>query len=73
MIVVVKPNLNLTPKIKSIQRQRFPYQSIISIKKELKGNAQFLFLCSPQKSSVNVCLMKIIKKHYHKKSNRVFL
>ena len=33
----------------------------------LKGNAQFLFLCNPQKSSVNVCFMKIIKKHCHKK------
>ena len=27
----------------------------------LKGNAQFIFLCMPQKSSVNVCLMKILK------------
>ena len=33
----------------------------------LKGNAQFLFLCNPKKSSVNVCFMKIIKKHCHKK------
>ena len=29
--------------------------------KFLKGNAQFLFLCNPQKSSVNVCLMEILK------------
>ena len=27
----------------------------------IKGNAQFIFLCNPQKSSVNVCLMKILK------------
>ena len=27
-----------------------------------KGNAQFIFLCNSQKSSVNVCLMKILKK-----------
>ena len=33
----------------------------------LKRNAQFLFLCNPQKSSVNVYLMKIIKKHCTKK------
>ena len=39
----------------------------------IKGNEQFLFLCNPQKSTVNVCLMKIIKKHCHKKSNCVFL
>ena len=30
-----------------------------------KGNAQFAFLRNPQKSLVNVCLMKIIKKHCH--------
>ena len=33
----------------------------------VKGNAQFLFLRNPQKSSGNVCLVKIIKKHCHKK------
>ena len=27
-----------------------------------KGNAQFLFLRNPQRLSVNVCLMKTIKK-----------
>ena len=32
-----------------------------------KGNAQFLFLCNLQKSLIIVCLMKIIKKHCHKK------
>ena len=32
-----------------------------------KGNAQFIFLCNPQKPTFNVCLMKIIKKHCHKK------
>ena len=26
-----------------------------------KGNAQFIVLCNPQKSSVNVCLMNILK------------
>ena len=34
---------------------------------------QFLFLCNPQKSLVNLCLMKIIKKLCHKKGNSVFL
>ena len=38
-----------------------------------KRNAQFLFLCNLQKLSVNVCLIKIIKKHRHKNSNCVFL
>ena len=33
---------------------------------EFKGNAQFIFLCNPQKFSVNVCLIKNIKKHFHK-------
>ena len=27
----------------------------------VKGNAQFIFLCNPPKSSVNVCLMKVLK------------
>ena len=26
-----------------------------------KGNTQFIVLCNPQKSSVNVCLMNILK------------
>ena len=26
-----------------------------------KGNAQFVILCNPQKSLVNVCLMKLLK------------
>ena len=34
---------------------------------ELIGNAQFIFLCNPQKSSVNVCLMKILKSTVTKK------
>ena len=38
-----------------------------------KGNGQFIFLCNPQKSLVNVCLIKLLKKHYHQKSNYVFL
>ena len=33
----------------------------------IEGNAQFLFLCNPQKSLVNVSLMKTIKEHSHKK------
>ena len=36
-------------------------------KLKLKGKAQFIFLCNPQNSSVNVCLIKKIKKHCHKK------
>ena len=39
----------------------------------VKGNAQFIFLCNPQKSSVNVCLMKILKSTVHKKSICVFV
>ena len=33
----------------------------------IKENAQFIFLCNPQKSSVNVCLMKILKRTVTKK------
>ena len=32
-----------------------------------KGNGQFIFLCNPQKSLVNVCLMKISKSTVTKK------
>ena len=32
-----------------------------------KGNVQFIFLRNPQKSSVNVCLMKILKSTVPKK------
>ena len=39
-----------------------------SILNKFKGNAQFIFLCNPQKVSVNVCLMKTLEKHCHKKS-----
>ena len=35
--------------------------------KEFKGNAQFIFLCNPPKSSVNACLMKILKSTVTKK------
>ena len=35
---------------------------------KFKGNAQFIFLCNPQKVSVNVCLMKTLEKNCHKKS-----
>ena len=38
--------------------------SIITV---FKGNAQFIFLCISQKSSVNVCLMKILKSTVTKK------
>ena len=33
----------------------------------LKGNAQFIFLCNPQKSLVIVCFMKILKSTATKK------
>ena len=33
----------------------------------LKGNAEVMFLCNPKKSSVNVCLMKILKDTVTKK------
>ena len=35
--------------------------------KIFKGNAQFVFLCNPQKSSVNAYLMKILKATATKK------
>ena len=38
-----------------------------------KENMQFIFLCNTQKSSGNVCLMKILKSNVHKKSNSMFL
>ena len=37
----------------------------------IKGNAQFTFLCNPQKSMVNVGLMKIFKSTVHNESNHV--
>ena len=33
----------------------------------VRGNAQFIFLCNPQKSSANVCLMNILKSNVAKK------
>ena len=33
----------------------------------VKGNMQFLLLCNPQKSLVNVCFMKILKSTVTKK------
>ena len=33
----------------------------------LKGNAQFIFLCNPPKSSVNVFLLKVLKSTATKK------
>ena len=39
----------------------------ITIDNKLKGNAQILFLCNPQKSPVNVFLMKILKSTVTKK------
>ena len=33
----------------------------------LKGNVQFMFLCNPHRSSVNVCLMKILHSTVTKK------
>ena len=38
-----------------------------------EGNAQFIFLCNPQKSSANVCFMKVLKSTVTKKSYCVFL
>ena len=35
--------------------------------KAFEENVQFIFLCSPQKSSVNVCIMKILKSTVTKK------
>ena len=35
--------------------------------RSFKGNAQFIFLCNPKKSSVNACLMKILKSTVTKK------
>ena len=34
---------------------------------KFKGNAQFIFLCNPQKSSVNVFLIKILIRTVTKK------
>ena len=33
----------------------------------VKGNKQFVFLCNPRKSSVNICLMKILESTVTKK------
>ena len=33
----------------------------------IKGNTQFMFLCNPQKSSINFCLVKILKSTVTKK------
>ena len=33
----------------------------------IKINAQFIYLCNPYKSLVNVCLMKILKNTVHRK------
>ena len=38
-----------------------------------KGNAQFIFLCNPQKSSVNVWIMKISKSTVRKKKLFLFI
>ena len=45
----------------------------VLFEKKVKEKTQFLFLCNPQKSLVNFCLMKIIKKHCHKKVITCFL
>ena len=44
----------------------FPLKYVITSTNN-KGNAQFIFLCKPQKSSVNVCLMKMLKSTVTKK------
>ena len=51
-----------------IQMMRNPLQV-----RKFNGNAQFLFLCNPQKSLVNVCPMKILKSTVTKESKCVFL
>ena len=38
-----------------------------NIEIEFKGNAQLIFLCNSQKSSVNVCFIKILKSTVTKK------
>ena len=55
-------------------------EKIISIEERVdislyifKGNAQFIFLCNPQKSFVIFFLKKNNKKYCHKKSSCVFL
>ena len=40
--------------------------------KAFKGKAQFIFLYNPQKSLVNVCVMKILKSTVTKKVNVCF-
>ena len=40
---------------------------------EFEGNAKFISLCNPQKSSVNVSLIKLLKKKQSQKSNYMFL
>ena len=49
------------------------HQILLLILNSFKGNAQFIFLCKPQKSQVDVCVMKNIKKYYQQKSNCVLL
>ena len=43
--------------MKKINFQNIQFSNTVFI----KGNAQFIFLCNPQKSPVNVCLMKVLK------------
>ena len=40
---------------------------IMYLMNEFKGNAKFIFLFNPQKSSLNVCLIKILKSTLTKK------
>ena len=58
--------------MKTYLKKFIKYQSCYAIQMFFKGNAQFLFLCNPKKSSVNVCLMKNIEKHCQKKVNVCF-
>ena len=44
-------------------------KSEIISNENIKGNAQFIFLCNPPKSSVNVCLMKTYVKKIFKSSS----
>ena len=46
---------------------KFCLNNLVSEQSDFYGNAQFIFLCNLQKSSINVCLIKLLKKHCHEK------
>ena len=53
----IKLDLDLDIDTNIVNRKVSQYDDALCI----KGNAQFIFFCNPQKSSVNVCLKKILK------------